>query len=65
MAVAGLCCRVRAFSSCGNQGLLSSYGVRAARCSGFCGAESRVQASAVVEHQLGCPAACGLFPKQG
>ena len=52
MAVVGLCCCVRAFSSCGNQGLLSSCGARAAHCSGFHGAESRVQASAVVAQQL-------------
>ena len=41
----GLCCYVRAFSSYGEQGLLSSCGLRASHCGGF--SCCRTQASGV------------------
>ena len=36
MAALGLCCCMRAFSSCGKWDLLSSYSARASHCGGFC-----------------------------
>ena len=53
LAVLGLHCCVRAFSSFGEQGLLSGCGVRAARCSGFsrCSARALGTWASVVEAQ--------------
>ena len=59
LAALGLCCFMRAFSSCSEQGLLSSCGARAAHCSGFSCCKARVlgaQASAVAAHRL---SSCG------
>ena len=56
------------FSSCGEQGLLSSCGMQASLCGGFscCGAQALgMQTSVVVVHGHRCPAACGIFPDQG
>ena len=49
LAVLGPCCRVRAFSSCGEQGLLPTV----------------VAASLVAEHRFRCSAARGILPAQG
>ena len=68
LAVPGLRCYVRAFSSCGEWGLPSSCRGRASHCGGFscCGAWALgAQASAVVVHRLSCPAARGIFLDQG
>ena len=57
-AVLGLCCCMRAFSSCSEQALLCC-GVRASYCSGFscCGARALgMWASVVVTHRL---SSCG------
>ena len=62
---AGLHCCVWAFSSCGGGGC---SGARAPHRSGFsrCGAQALgTQASVLVEHGLGCSAACGIFLDQG
>ena len=64
LAVLGLGCSAQAFSSCSNEGLLSSCGERASHCSGFfcCGAQSPgCLGSAVMAHRLSCPMACGIF----
>lgn len=61
-------CRARAVSSCGKLGLLSSCPRRILTVSGFsrCGAPAPGQvSSAVVEHGLSCPVACGTFLDQG
>ena len=68
MAALGLCCCVQAFSSCGEQGLLSSSGAWASYYSGFscCGAQALgSQASAVVAQGLSCSVGCGIFLDQG
>ena len=57
LAVLGLCCCARAFSSCGERGLLFM------RCAAFARALG-VWASVVVAHGLSCSAACGIFPDQ-
>ena len=59
MAVLGLRCYVRAFSS---------YGSRASQCRGF--SDCRAQtlgawASVTVAHGLSSTEACGIFPDQG
>ena len=66
MAVLGLRCCARAFSSCGKWGLLfiavrGLLIVVASRCRAraLC-----AQASVVVAHGLSCSAACGIFPDQ-
>ena len=59
LAVLGLCCCERAFSSCG---------VQTSHCSGFSCCRARAlggMGSVVVAHGLTCPAACGIFPDQG
>ena len=61
LSVLGLCCCAQAFSSCGEQGLLSSSGAWASYCSGFSWAVV-AQDSVVVAHGLCCPKACGSFP---
>ena len=55
----GLCCCMWVFSSCREQGLLSSCSVWASHCSGFsCETPALgAQASVVVKHGLSC---CGL-----
>ena len=56
------------FSSCGERGLHSSYGVWSSHCGDFscCGAQcSRAWASVVAAHGLRCPGACGIFPDTG
>ena len=55
LAALGLHCSTRAFSSCREQGLLSSWCVRASRRSGF----SRFGAPAL-EHRL---SSCGTWPQ--
>ena len=59
----GLHCCARAFSSCGEWGLLSSFGAWAFHFGGFsCGA----QASVAVVHRLSCSVvAGGIFLDQG
>ena len=68
MAVLDHHCFMRAFSSCGKQGLVSICGAWASHCSGF--SCYNVQAlelvgSVVVVHRPSCPAECGIFPDQG
>ena len=67
LAVLGLPCCTRAFSSWGEWGLPSGSGAQASDCSGFsCGANALgLQGSAAVAHRFGCPEACGIFPDQG
>ena len=65
--VLGLHCRTRAFSSCRQQGLLSSWGAGASHCGGF--SRCRAQAlgtwvSVVVVHGPSCSVACGIRPDQ-
>ena len=52
MAALSLCCFARAFSSCGNWGLLSSCGVRASHWGGFSFVEHGLQACEL--QQLQC-----------
>ena len=55
------------FSSCGNQGLLSSCGAWSSHCNGFscCGAWTLgIWVSVLVAHGLSCSAACGILPNQ-
>ena len=67
LAVLGLHCCTRAFSSCGERGLLF------VRCADFSlrwllllrSMGSRRAGSVVVAHGLSCSAACGIFPDQG
>ena len=59
---------MRSFSSCGEQGLVSTCGAWASHCSGF--SCYNVQAlelvgSVVVVHRPSCPAEYGIFPDQG
>ena len=63
MARLGLHFRMQAFSSCGEQGLLSCCDAQASYCGGFscCGA----QAQELCPSGLVVPAACGIFPDQG
>ena len=80
MAVLGLCCCPRAFSSCGERGLLflAVRGLLIAGASLCCGAWAlgarasvavahglSSAGSVVVAHGLSCSAACGIFPDQG
>ena len=68
MAVLGLRCYTRAFSSCGERGATLPCGVRASHCGGFscCGAWTLgTWASVVVAHGLSCSAACGIFLDRG
>ena len=62
LAVLGLCCCTKAFSSCGGQGLLSSCSVRALHGAGFSHCRHRLSgewASAVAAQGLGN---CGTQP---
>ena len=64
----GLHCCVQAFSSCGEQRLLSSCDAQASHCSGksCCRAWAlNEQASVVVVDGLSRPVACGILPAQG
>ena len=59
---------VQAFSSCNEQGLLSSCSTRASHCNGFCCCRACVlgrAGSVVVAHRLSCPMACEIFLDQG
>ena len=66
-AALGLHCRMQTFSSRGEPGLLSSCGVLASHCGGFCCCKAQalgVWASVVVAHRLS-PMACGISLDQG
>ena len=80
MAALGLCCSAWAFSSCSEQGLLSSHAVSTSHCSGFsycrahplghvgfssCGSQAYSTGSITVVHGLHCSSVCGIFPDQG
>ena len=67
MAALSLCCCMEAFSSCGEWGLLSSWGAHGSHCGHFsCGSQALWRpGSAVAAHGLSCPAACGIFLGQG
>ena len=69
LAGLGLCCCARAFSSCGEQGLLSVWGARASHSGDFsccCSRTLSTWASVVMAHGLSCPDACGiLVPRPG
>ena len=68
LGVLGLHCHAQAFSSCSEQKLLSSCGLRASHCSefSFCRAWALgSQASVVVVPRLCCSMVCGIFPTQG
>ena len=59
---------MRAFSSCGEQGLLSGYGAWDSHFGGFScfGAWALAHVGSVAAaHGLSCPAACGIFLDQG
>ena len=67
LAVPGIHRCTQAFSSCGEWGLLSSWGAQASRCSGFSCCRAQVLgtlASAVVVHEFSCPVAHGVFLDQ-
>ena len=67
LAVLGLRCCTRAFSSCG-EGATLCRGAWASHCGGFSCCRARAlgtRASVVVTHGLSCPVACGIFPNQG
>ena len=67
MAALGLCCCSRAFSSCGERGLL--FVVVCGLLIGWFlllrSTGSRHTGSVVLAHGLSCSAACGVFPHQG
>ena len=61
----GLHCSEWAFSSCGEQGLLSRCGVLPSHCGGFSGCRAQaleLTSSAVAVQRLSCLAACEIFP---
>ena len=60
LAVLGLRCCARAFSSCGERGGLSPSRPLLLRST-----DCRHAGSVVVAHGLSCSAACGIFPDQG
>ena len=66
LAVLGLCCYVRAFSSCGKSGY-TSCGALASRCGGFScrRAWSLGHIGSAVVHKFSCPTACEIFLNQG
>ena len=67
LAVLGLCCCVRAFSSWGEQGLLSRSIVQVSHCGGFscCRAWAPgMQALVAVVHRLSCSESCGILVPQ-
>ena len=58
----------RLFSSCSEQGLLSSCSARASHCGGFSRCRARVpdvRAPVVAVQELSCPTAHGILPDQG
>ena len=65
--VLSLPCCEWAFSSCREQGLLSSCGTRAPHCGGCSCCSDRALGLRLflVRHGLSCPAACGIFLDQG
>ena len=69
LAGLGLRCCARAFSSCGEQGLLSVWGAMASHSGDFsccCSKTLGTWASVVMAHGLNCPDACGiLVPRPG
>ena len=68
LAVLGFYCRLRAFSSCSEWGLLSSCAIQASHCDGFscCGAQSLGRKpSIVVACWLSGTTAWGIFLDQG
>ena len=68
MPALGLHCCTRAFSSCGEQGLLFVVVHRLLIVVASLVAEHRLlgtQASVVVVHGLSCSEECGIFPDQG
>ena len=67
MAMSGLRCCTRAFSSCGEWGLLflAARGLLIAVASPVWSTGFRRAGSVVVAHGLSCSAACGIFPDQG
>ena len=65
LAVPGLFCYERAFSSCDEQGPLSSCSMRASHCSGPPFLWKGHAGSVVVVHRLSCSKVCGIFPDQG
>ena len=67
MIALGLLCYWRAFSSCHQQRLLSSYSVGASHCSGFSSCRERalgVWISGVVAQGLSYSMVCVIFPDQ-
>ena len=66
-AALGLCCYARAFSSCGERGLLfvAVRGLLIVVASLVAEHGLRSAGSVVVAHGLSCSAACGIFPGQG
>ena len=67
LAALGLCCYARAFSSCGERGLLfvAVRGLLIVVASLVAEHGLRSAGSVVVAHGLSCSAACGIFPGQG
>ena len=64
----GLCCCIWAFSSCGKQGLLSSYGAWTSHCGGFSCFKAQAlgyAGSVAVVHGLSCPMVHRIFLDQG
>ena len=66
LAALDLCCCEQAFSSCSEQGRLSSCGAWAPHCSGFpcCGLALEHVGSVVATQRLSYSVACGNFPGQ-
>ena len=68
LAALGLSCCTQAFSSCEEQGLLSSCGAQVSHCGGFSCCRTRtlgIWASVVAVHWLSCSAACGILLEKG
>ena len=68
LAVLGLCCCERAFSSCGEWRAILHCRARTPHCGGFscCRAWALEHVGlAVVVHRLSHPEACGISPDQG
>ena len=67
LAVLGLCCFTRTFSSCGERRLLFiAVSGGYSHCVGFsCAHALGLWASVVVAHGLSCSKACGISPDQG
>ena len=65
LALPGLFCYERAFSSCDEQGALSSCSMRASHCSGPQFLWKGHAGSVAVAHRLSCSKVYGIFPDQG